>query len=227
MVLIVKARGNHPSEQLGRPNMSQSAAAAPAKKPLNLKTKLAIGLLYMVLLVIVASPFIGRYTTKASNQGKVQALTTELAESKPTEQPFSEMATAIKIERVGVDVPVLPGGYNLQRNNWDLSADKVHLANVADPINNTGGFSVIYGHNNKNVLGKTKQLIKNDILVIFTTSGRKVYYAYDYDIEVKPEQVNILQDGRKANYVALMTCNGLFDQNRRLMYFRYVGYELQ
>ncbi len=204
----------------------ETAAPAHTKKPLTVKTKVAIATLYLVLLCIIVSPWLKKQFVATGNTGKVDALTTELATSKPAEQPFSEMATALKIERLGVEVAVVPGGYNLARQNWDLSGDKAHLANVGDLINNTGGFSIVYGHNNKNVLGKTKGLVKNDILVVFTATGRKVYYAYDYDIEVKPDQVSILTEGRKANYIALMTCNGLFDQNRRLTYFRYVGYEL-
>lgn len=197
------------------------------RKPLAVKTKLAIALLYIFLAVIIASPFISREIVSKSNVEKVTALTQELAATKPTEAAFSEMATALKIVRIGVDVPVIAGGYNLTSQTWDLSGDKAHLATMTDPINNTGGFSFIYGHNNKNVLGKTKQLLKNDVLVIFTTSGRKVYYAYDYDTEVKPDQTTILTEGRKPNYVAIMTCTGIYDQNRRVMYFRYVGYELQ
>lgn len=204
------------------------AATKVPRKPLAFKTRLGILTLYVILAAIVATPYISKAITSKTNVQKVSALTQELATTKPTEEPFSEQATALKIERIGVDVPVIPGNYNLTNQTWDLSGNKAHLlAGLADPINNTGGFSFIYGHNNKNVLGKTKQLLKNDVLVIFTTSGRKVYYAYDYDIEVTPEQTSVLTDGRKPNYVAIMTCTGLYDQHRRVMYFRYVGYELQ
>lgn len=205
---------------------NKTTTATTHRKPLSLKTKVSIIALYSVLALIVAVPYIGRSITSNNNVSKVETLSNQLSDAKPTEEPFSESATALKIERIGVDVPVVAGNYNLSNQTWDLSGNKAHLAGMLDPINNTGGFSFIYGHNNKNVLGKTKQLIKNDILVLFTTSGRKVYYAYDYDIEVKPDQSSILTEGRKPNYVAIMTCNGLYDQNRRIMYFRYVGYEL-
>lgn len=203
------------------------ATGAAARKPLRFKTKFAIAILYSVLAIIVASPFISRGMTQQTNTGKVSELSQELAAAKPTEAPFNEMATAMKIERIGVDVPVIAGNYNLSSQTWDLSGDKVHLAGMTDVIGNTGGFTFLYGHNNKNVLGKTKALIKNDILVMFTTSGRKVYYAYDYDMVVKPEQSSFLTEGKKPNYLAVMTCTGIYDQNRRVMYFRYVGYELQ
>jgi LPXTG-site transpeptidase (sortase) family protein len=196
------------------------------RKPLSFRAKFAILALYLILGLIIAVPFVTKSMTKNQNSAKVAALSQELAHAKPTDEPFGEMATSLKIERLGIDVPVVDGEYNFTNQTWDLSGNKVHLGTMFDQINNTGGFSFMYGHNNRDVLGKTKQLIKNDIMAIFTTSGRTVYYAYDYDIEVKPDQYNTLTESRKPNYVALMTCNGLYDQNRRIMYFRYVGYEL-
>lgn len=127
---------------------------------------------------------------------------------------------SLQVERLGVNLPIKNGVYNESTGGWTLSDDAVvYYAKVTVLPNNQRGSTFLYGHNNNRVIEPLSGLIVGDIAVITTTNGHTFKYAYMNDAVVPPDLTSVLYDDPEIPRLTIMTCEGVWSQARRLMFF--------
>ena len=128
----------------------------------------------------------------------------------------------LRIPSVGINLPIEDGLYNYETDTWTLSRTAVHYAVMTSPPNNKAGNTLIYGHNNRNVLAPTRDIRTGDKLQIVAKDGTVFTYRYVADIKVDPSDTSILAVDPNKPQLTLLTCDGLFYEKRRLMHFEFV-----
>ena len=131
----------------------------------------------------------------------------------------------LEIPAVGIDLPVVDGEYDEATDAWTLSTTSVHIATMTSPINNLAGHTLIYGHNNRNLLAPTRDISIGDLLLIHTDNDLVFHYLYTGDELVDPSDTSLLELDPDAPQLTLLTCEGLFYEHRRLMNFEFVEVE--
>ena len=131
--------------------------------------------------------------------------------------------TKLKIDRLGIDLPIIFGKYDAANDSWTVRDDAVQYASVSTLPNDESGNTFLYGHNTSKVLDAVKDLRVGDKLTITTSNGRIFTYSYNKDVSVKPNKTDVITAPSDAPRVTLMTCEGIFSQMRRLMYFNFEG----
>jgi len=134
-------------------------------------------------------------------------------------QIISGHPSRMSIERLGIDLPVSDGVYNDKTGEWSLSDKAVYFATITDLPNDNQGNTFLYGHNQKSVIGRMSGIAPGDIVKIQTTNGHEFSYAYISDELVKPDKTAVLHDSPSKPRLTVMTCDGIWSQARRLMYF--------
>lgn len=129
----------------------------------------------------------------------------------------------VTITRLGVSLPVVDGVYDQTEGSWTLSDDKAQFATETTEPNDDFGTTFIYGHNIPTVFEPLKDLTTGDILTVETDNGHTFTYRYLSDEIVSPEDTSILDEHSASPRVILMTCNGIWSENRRVMYFELQG----
>ena len=148
------------------------------------------------------------------------------AEPEPIEpEALTGNPVRMEIPAVGIDLPVIDGEYDSASDTWTLSTTAVHIANMTAPINNQAGHTLIYGHNNRDLLAPTRDISQNDELIVYTDNGLVFRYAYTGDELVNPTDTSLLDLDPSKPQLTLLTCEGLFYEHRRLMSFELVEVE--
>jgi LPXTG-site transpeptidase (sortase) family protein len=129
----------------------------------------------------------------------------------------------VTVTRLGVSLPVIDGTYDQTGDSWTLSDDKAQFATETAAPNDGFGATFIYGHNIPTVFEPLKDLVVGDILTVETDNGYTFTYRYLSDEIVSPEDTSVLDEHSVAPRVTLMTCDGIWSENRRVMYFELQG----
>jgi LPXTG-site transpeptidase (sortase) family protein len=124
----------------------------------------------------------------------------------------------VSIPRLSLGVNVEAGSSDRDGRKWTLSWTKAYYATVSAIPNDLAGNTVIYGHNVKEVFGRTEDLKIGDRLFIRTDKGLLVTYRFFSSFDVDPSDTSIF-DYQGKPIVTLITCSGILDQKRRLMQF--------
>jgi LPXTG-site transpeptidase (sortase) family protein len=119
--------------------------------------------------------------------------------------------TAIRIAKINKELPVQAA--LVHDNQWDLFSNAVAwLSTSAVP---TEGNVILYGHNWRSLLGDLYKLIPGDIIEI-QQNNSWLKYSVTESRAISPKDVDaILSD---QNQLTIYTCEGSFDQKRRLVY---------
>ncbi|MFZ3010147.1 MAG: sortase [Candidatus Microsaccharimonas sp.] len=123
------------------------------------------------------------------------------------------------IERLGINLPVKDGVYDAQTKDWTLTDDAVFFATITTEPNDTRGNTFIYGHNQSQVIGAMQDIVVGDTLTIQTSNGLTFTYVYSHDSFVAPTFTAALKEDPDVPQLTVMTCEGIWSQSRRLMYF--------
>lgn len=123
------------------------------------------------------------------------------------------------VERLGVNLPVKIGTYDQSTDSWTLSDDAVYFAAVSKLPNNQSGNTFIYGHNRDQVIAKLSDLVAGDVAVVKTLNGHSFAYIYVGDDVVSANTTSVLFEETEKPRLTVMTCDGAWSQDRRLMYF--------
>ena len=126
---------------------------------------------------------------------------------------------SITVERLGINLPIKNGVYDPTTDKWTLSDDAVFYAQITTLPNNQRGNTFLYGHNDKNVIGFLSELVVGDIVIIKTANNHIFTYTYTNDETVPPDLTSVLYANPDNPRLTIMTCEGVFSQARRLMYF--------
>jgi len=126
---------------------------------------------------------------------------------------------SLQIERLGINLPIKNGVYDSTTGKWTLSDDAVYFAQITALPNNQRGNTFLYGHNDRNVFGSLSGLIGGDLAIIRTANNHIFTYVYSSDETIPPDLTSVLYANPDTPQLTMMTCEGVFSQARRLMYF--------
>ena len=180
----------------------------------------------VVCLYIIAGLIIWGGAQLSSRQSN--AATFQVVQTSSSLQPAvasvaikSGQPSRLVIERLGIDLSVRDGIYDNTTDEWTLSDDAAFFARMTTLPNDTRGNTFIYGHNTDQVLASVKDLIVGDIVKLVATNGLTFTYSYRDDDIVAPNATAVLEANFSTPQLTLMTCEGIWSNERRLMYFEF------
>lgn len=179
-------------------------------------------LIRVVSLYVVAASIAGLFwpTLQPTKTAYGEVASISLAQTLPqAQETISGRPGRIELPRIGLVRDVVNGNYDSQTHEWTLTDDKVQYAVMTAPVNNKGDQTLIYGHNTSAVLEPVRDVELGDILMITTTDGHVFTYVYSHDRVVDPADTSVLKEHPDKPRVVLMTCEGVWSQTRRLLYF--------
>lgn len=184
-------------------------------------TLIKILLVYGVIGVLVGSYFLGNESTAGISSDYSQYLAFTPAES-PNTEPHSKVYQGhpleIHIPKTGVTLPISGGVYDYSMKDWSISNSSAHFATLTALPNNQQGNTLIYAHNRKGLFGSLDKLEAQDLVYVKTDNNLIFEYLFDSSELVRPDDLSILEYIGQPR-LALVTCDGSWDQNRRLVYF--------
>lgn len=148
--------------------------------------------------------------------------TTSETASAPTEVVKEEVApdsisghpVRVVAPTVGVDMNVVDGFYNRDKNEWTLNDDKAMFGTMTTEPNNKSGQTFIYGHATQKVFGKLLNMHAGDQVEVYTSNGYKFTYTLKETEVVTPQNTGILAYTGSPRLL-LQTCVGTFSENRK------------
>jgi LPXTG-site transpeptidase (sortase) family protein len=180
-----------------------------------LPLQLAIAALFIVPAVQV--------TTKSAEAMPAQK-SSHVITAVPAQRKAAISGTPVRITvpRLNIDLPVAPGTYDATRKQWSIADTTANYATDTAAPNDTINKTFIYGHWSDGVFGRTKNLVSGDIAFVYTSNGHRFQYKFQEAHAVAPDQA----DKVFATFIGdpglvLMTCQGWWAQERRMMYFNY------
>lgn len=96
-------------------------------------------------------------------------------------------------------------------NRWEISETGVSYYTKSSLPGY--GNTVLYGHNTKEILGNLKSVKSGDTIYLVLENGTFQRYIVSETKEVKPTQIEILQDTYEPR-LTIYTCSGFLDQSR-------------
>lgn len=131
-------------------------------------------------------------------------------------QPVTTVApkfppTRIRVPKLDLDIPVTAA--TVSGNSWDMFDDAIAwLSTSAVPGQ---GNVILYGHNRKKLFGDLYRLVPGDSIEV-EQNGAWISYTVSQSKSVNPKDIaSILSD---QNRLTVYTCEGSFDQKRRVLY---------
>lgn len=118
----------------------------------------------------------------------------------------------INIPNIGIKLNVLAGSFNQTTGRWTISDNEAFLAQGS-------ATTLIYGHNKPAVFGSLRKVSENDELHVKYQDGTESRFIYSSTKFVEPEDVSVLSE-QNTKTIMLLTCDGLFNNKRRIVYFK-------
>lgn len=147
---------------------------------------------------------------------QLSTVNVDLPNSQPTK---TGTPNRLVVPRLGLTLPILNGYYDPQTNDWTLSDTDAFFATMTDLPNDKRGSTFIYGHNRPTAFESLKNIAAGDTVDVYTSNGLKFTYEYAQDAIIQPTTTNVLNDDPDHPQLVLMTCEGVWSEVRRLMYF--------
>ena len=157
---------------------------------------------------------------KAAEQAKNQiesVPSTKLAKTEIAGKPVR-----ILLPRLNIDISVVDGSYSASSNSWSVAQSTANYATNTVPVNNVKDQTLIYGHWSKEVFGPTKQLEPGDIMYVYTDNQHIFSYKFTGSTIVRPTDTQLFSELQGEPGLILMTCDGAWANDRRLMRFELV-----
>lgn len=114
-----------------------------------------------------------------------------------------------------IDVQIIAGGKDTTTNEWMLDTNNAFLAaETPTPI--------LYGHNVSDIFaGLSMAGAGSEFDLQYDTYAHK--YIYLATRFVDPDDVSILSERNNPNVVMLLTCSGVFNELRRIVYIQKIS----
>lgn len=174
----------------------------------------------LMFLMVGLSAFFAQYLyhspTPAAAAGPVAAVAPAVLKN---DQVLSGEPATLVIPRLKINLPIELGYYNPAGNSWTLGDGEAFYATSTHQASNQPGNTLIYGHNRSSALEPTRDLVVGDMLQVVTKNGLTFTYAYTGDSVVDPTDISVLTRAYASPHLTLLTCKGLWSQQRRLMDF--------
>lgn len=134
-----------------------------------------------------------------------------------------DMPKQLVIPRLGINLSVVPGQYDSTTKTWTLTESDVQYAAMTALPNEHSGNTLLYGHNTPEVLAPTDRLAEGDTAQIVTQDDRTFTYVFTSGRLVAPNDMTVLEQTGLSPRLILLTCDGIWDEKRRVMEFDFVG----
>lgn len=137
--------------------------------------------------------------------------------AKPTQTrritaPTQTLPVRITITDLTIDLNIKQGAYDKTTHGWNIDSQNAYLAiEPATPI--------IYAHNRPSLFYALRNVKNHTIMTLHHSDGTAVHYSYVKTRFVTPDDGSVLTEANSQT-VILLTCSGLFDESRRIVYFR-------
>ena len=110
-----------------------------------------------------------------------------------------------------IDMEVKNGSFDTQQGQWQIDDTHAFFAEgTATPI--------LYAHNRNGMFANLSKAGHDDTLRLEYKNGDSVTYVYERVRFVSPDDAGILSESN-SDTVVLLTCEGFFNESRRLTYF--------
>lgn len=147
----------------------------------------------------------------------VFASSSDFLKSNKVNSQNTQSQPEVKVNPVKIYIPKLERSLNISEGyivdgRWTVSETGVsYLIKSATP--GEAGNSVIYGHNKAEILGKLWKVEKGDLVYVVLSNGSIVKYEIFEEKEVKPSQIEILNNVGDSR-LTIYTCSGFLDSAR-------------
>lgn len=129
------------------------------------------------------------------------------------------------LSRLGLDVTVQQGSYDAKNHSWKLDSQHAFLVTPGQEPLLTTSWPLIYGHLRSEVFAPLSKVERGDILEVVGNDGRTYEYAFAGSVAVTPEQGALINSPPQGHGLQLLTCEGLFFDKRRILYFTLINAE--
>jgi LPXTG-site transpeptidase (sortase) family protein len=179
---------------------------------------------YVCVGLVFAIPLMQRQAAalQAKQQASLAQTRLDAAARRERTPLISGTPTRILIPTVGIDLKVVPGNYVASQATWTVSDTLANYALNSATLNNKAGKTLIYAHANKRVFGPTADLKTGDKVYVFSDNGHVFEYVFVSKVVVQPTEVEVLESLEGKPGLVLLSCDGSWYQNRRLMYLHLV-----
>jgi LPXTG-site transpeptidase (sortase) family protein len=125
----------------------------------------------------------------------------------------------ILIPSLHIDLPIVPGYYNVKTRTWTLTTNSVQYAVMTPEANNQGGNTFLYGHYRSNVFASLHTIQANAEAIVETSNHHTFYYQLSGVRVVSHGDSDSVFRYTGAPILTVQTCTGIFFQNRQLFTF--------
>lgn len=181
--------------------MASSNHSSQKSKQNSLNHFLDINFLFSLLLIILGAIILVRASiSRAGLSVKSEQLSNNFG-AKPAKLYIPRLSRVLYVS----------DGY-VAGDRWTVSQTGVsYLTTSASP--GQIGNAVIYGHNTKNILGGLARVQEDDQVYVVLENGQFVEYQVSEKKEIKPTQVEILNQSKDSR-LTIYTCSGFLDTAR-------------
>ena len=131
----------------------------------------------------------------------------------------------IEIPSVNIKLPVHQGDYHVATAEWTLWDAAAFWGSLTPKPSNQPGNTMIYAHNRVNAFKPLKDIKPGALVYLYMKDGSKFTYKYHRDEKVGVEQFVLRTQSDKPE-IMLLTCNGTFNETRRLLYAELIDIEM-
>jgi LPXTG-site transpeptidase (sortase) family protein len=118
---------------------------------------------------------------------------------------------SLTIADLGIHLDLKQGVYDARSNQWTIDDHAAYITTQsATPI--------IYAHNRPALFAPLRSIEAGMTMTLTWSDGATASYRYTKTRFVSPDDGQILREVNDKTII-LLTCNGCFDESRRLVYF--------
>lgn len=151
---------------------------------------------------------------------QVSASSAGLAEYATITEPLQQSQAADSVQALSASLTIADLGIHLdiKQGVFDRSAGKWNIDDHAAYIVTGSATPIIYAHNRPALFSPLRRIEANASMTLRQPDGTTSYYHYLKTRLVTPDDGGVLSEVNQHT-VILLTCSGLFDEYRRLVYF--------
>lgn len=174
---------------------------------------------YLLIVFLFALPIWQNHISAVETKRAAALAQSRLDGKKVIKKTIKGRPVRILLPSIDIDVPIVKGVYSGKQTVWTVASKTANYAENTVLPNNKRDKTLVYGHWTKSIFGKTKNLEVGDIAYVYTSNDHIFKYVYKSKVVVKPSDVEIFEKFKGKPGLVLMTCQGLWAEERRIMFF--------
>lgn len=165
-----------------------------------------------VLILFGALYILSIQQVSARSAGPVESVVTTDPQRQPSSADAAQMLPiSLTIADLGIHLDLKQGVYDARSNQWTIDDHAAYITTQsATPI--------IYAHNRPALFAPLRSIEAGMTMTLTWSDGTTASYRYTKTRFVSPDDGQILREVNDKTII-LLTCNGFFDESRRLVYF--------